>query len=162
VLLDGLEIAGVTPEAPENFNTATGDFPIFIIYGMAGMAAVAGIAFFFVSNRSLKNEKVGQQGIDPSNLVGYQTSSASGGYQTNRGEAQLRGDTEYQQTRSYYDEVSTSELEPQPAIAQESTCGCQGSLDMGSECDCVMQSFCICDNTCMCSTDVCADNVRMM
>lgn len=102
--IDGVEIAGVTPAPPEGYsNTATGDFPIFIIYGMAGLAAVAGIAFFFVSNRSLKNEKQGQQGIDPSNLVGYQTSAASGGYQTNRGEAQLKSDSDYQQTRSYYD-----------------------------------------------------------
>ena len=102
--LDGIEIAGVTPRAPEGYSiNPTGDFPIFIIYGMAGMAAVAGIAFFFVSNRSLKNEKQGQQGIDPSHLVGYQTSSSSGGYQTNRGEAQLKSSSDYQQTRSYYE-----------------------------------------------------------
>ena len=105
--LDGVEIAGVTPQPPEGYsNTATGDFPIFIIYGMAGVAAVAGIAFFFISSRSLKNEKQGQQGIDPNDLVGHQTSSASGGYQTNRGEAQLRDDSDYQQTRSYYAEES--------------------------------------------------------
>lgn len=103
-LLDGVEIAGVTPTAPEGYgNTATGDFPIFIIYGMAGLAAVAGIAFFFVSNRSLKNEAQGQQGVDPAHLVGYQTSAASGGYQTNRGEAQLRDGGDYQKTRSYYE-----------------------------------------------------------
>ncbi len=107
--IDGVEIAGVTPQPPEGYsNTATGDFPIFIIYGMAGMAAVAGIAFFFISNRALKNEKQGQQGIDPSDLVGHQTSSASGGYQTNRGEAQLRSDSDYQQTRNYYEQESTT------------------------------------------------------
>ena len=64
--------------------SSTGGFPIMIVYGMAGMAAVAGIAFFFVSSRSMKNQSQGQQGIDPSRLVGYQTSASSGGYQTNR------------------------------------------------------------------------------
>ena len=83
-VLDGVEIAGVTPTPPEGFaTTSTGDFPIMIVYGMAGMAAIAGIAFFIVSNRSLKNEKVGQQGIDPSRLVGYQTSASAGGYHHN-------------------------------------------------------------------------------
>ena len=106
-ILDGVEIAGVTPTPPDGYaTTSTGDFPIFIVYGMAGLAAVAGIAFFFVSNRSLKNERQGQQGIDPSRLVGYQTSASSGGYQTNRGEAQLADGSDYQQTRSYYDDSS--------------------------------------------------------
>lgn len=157
-VIDGVEIVGVTAEAPDQ--TATGDFPIFIIYGMAGMAAVAGIAFFFVSNRALKNEKQGQQGIDPSHLVGYQTSSASGGYQTNRGEAQLRGDVDYQQTRSHYVAEESSAREPEPMTAQEdATCGCQASAEMGIECDCAMQSSCICDNTCRCGSDVCRDYV---
>lgn len=107
--LEGVEIIGVTPSAPEDYaTTSTGNFPVFIIYGMAGLAAVGGIAFFIVSNRALKNEKQGQQGIDPNRLVGYQTSSASGGYQTNRGEAQLRDDSDYQKTRSYYEQNNTS------------------------------------------------------
>ena len=89
--LEGVEIIGVTPTAPEDFaTTSTGNFPVFII-----------------SNRTLKNEAKGQQGIDPANLVGYQTSAASGGYQTNRGEAQLRDDSDYQQTRSYYEREDT-------------------------------------------------------
>ncbi|NNL58886.1 MAG: hypothetical protein HKP31_05435, partial [Nitrosopumilus sp.] len=109
-ILDDLEIVGVTPTTPEGYGTtSTGDFPIFIVYGMAGLAAVAGIAFFFVSSRSLKNEKVGQQGIDPSRLVGYQTSASSGGYQTNRGEAQLKDETDYQQTRSVYEDTAPQE-----------------------------------------------------
>ena len=100
-VLDGVEIVGVTPTPPEGYTTtSTGDFPIFIIYGMAGLAAVAGIGFFFVSSRSLKNQSTEQQGIDPTRLVGYQTSTSSGGYKTNRGEAQLRDDTDYQQTRN--------------------------------------------------------------
>ena len=94
---DGVEIAGVTPTPPEGYgSTATGEFPVVIVYGMAGMAAIGGVAFFIFSNRSLKNEAQGQQGIDPSRLQGYQTSSSSGGYQTNRGEAQLRDETGYQ------------------------------------------------------------------
>ena len=36
-LLDGVEIAGITPTAPEGYAvTSTGEFPILIIYGMAG------------------------------------------------------------------------------------------------------------------------------
>ena len=107
--LEGVEIAGVTAQAPEGFGTtSTGDFPVFIIYGMAGLAAAGGGLFFVFSNRALKKEKQGQQGIDPKDLVGHQTSSASGGYQTNRGEAQLRDASDYQQTRSYYEQTDTA------------------------------------------------------
>ncbi len=165
--LDGVEIAGVTPTAPEGYgNTATGDFPIFIIYGMAGLAAVAGIAFFFVSNRSLKNEATSQQGIDPSQLVGYQTSSASGGYQTNRGEAQLRSDVDYQQTRSYYESQQPQPQQESPPDAsdtrEDAACGCHASAEMGSECDCGMQGSCICDNTCQCVLVLCRDTAAGM
>ena len=63
----------------------------------------------------MKNQAQGQQGIDPSNLVGYQTSASSGGYQTNRGEAQLKSDTDYNQTRSVYEEsAETAHQEPEP------------------------------------------------
>jgi hypothetical protein len=42
--LDGVEIAGITPTAPEGYaTTSTGEFPILIVYGMAGMAAIGGI-----------------------------------------------------------------------------------------------------------------------
>lgn len=108
--LEGNEIFGVTPRAPEGYaETATGDFPVVIIYGMAGVAAVGAVAFFFFSSRQLKKEAAsggGQRGIDPSNLKGYATSAASGGYQTNRGEAQLASDSDYEKTRSVYDEES--------------------------------------------------------
>ena len=167
-ILEGVEIAGVTSTAPST--TATGDFPIMIIYGMAGMAAVAGIAFFFVSNRALKNEKQGQQGIDPTHLVGYQTSSASGGYQTNRGEAQLKGDVDYQMTRSHYEQEPPQQQQQQsepssapPAIAAEdAACGCAASVEMSSECDCQMQSSCICDHTCPCGADLCKEMSESM
>ena len=163
--LGDIEIAGVTPRAPDSANTATGDFPVFIIYGMAGLAAVGGGLFFIMSNRALKHEKKGQQGIDPTDLVGYQTSSASGGYQTNRGEAQLRDDSSYQQTRSYYEQVDTAEPEPSrtdAVIAPDATCSCAESESMDSECDCQMQYSCLCDTTCGCSLVVCKDHVSSM
>ncbi|MEZ8031942.1 MAG: hypothetical protein QMC47_07165, partial [Nitrosopumilus sp.] len=105
-ILDGVEIIGVTPTPPDDYmTTSTGGFPIMIIYGMAGLAAVGGIGFFIISSRSMKNQAQGQQGIDPNNLVGYQTSASSGGYQTNRGEAHLKDDTDYNQTRSVYEDT---------------------------------------------------------
>lgn len=111
--LEGLEIVGVTPTAPEGFaTTSTGEFPVSIIYGMAGMAAVGGAAILIFSNRKLKQEaKQGghQTGIDPSRLRAYQTSASSGGYQTVRGEAQLIDDKEYQKTRSVYDDQKPQE-----------------------------------------------------
>ena len=167
--LEGVDIAGVTERAPDDFaTTATGDFPVFIIYGMAGLAAVGGGLFFVFSNRALKNEKQGQQGIDPKNLVGHKTSSASGGYQTNRGEAQLRDASEYQQTRSYYEQTdsSTREAPPQPApesrSLEESICSCAMSAEMGSECDCQMQGSCLCDSTCRCSSETCREYVNLL
>lgn len=175
--LDGVDIAGVTPTPPAGYaTTSTGDFPVLIVYGMAGLAAVAGIAFFFISNRSLKNEKKGQQGIDPNRLVGYQTSSSSGGYQTNRGEAQLKDDTDYQQTRSVYDAEKPSSQNDTASTTsgsnnsnnnanapqQDAACGCAASAEMGSECDCEMQSACLCDATCGCNSSVCRDQVSSM
>ena len=171
-LLDGVEIAGITPTPPEGYaTTSTGGFPIMIVYGMAGMAAVAGIAFFFVSNRSMKNEKQGQQGIDPNRLIGYQTSASSGGYQTNRGEAQLKDDDSYQQTRSVYEETRSVYEEPQqqspppqttPSTQEDAACGCAASAEMGSECDCEMQGACLCDGTCNCNAEICKEQVSSM
>ena len=164
-IIDGVEIAGITPTPPEGYaTTSTGGFPIMIVYGMAGIAAVAGIAFFFVSSRSLKNEAQGQQGIDPNRLQGYQTSASSGGYQTNRGEAQLKDNSDYQQTRSHYDEPSQQSPPPQvtPSSQDEAACGCAASVEMGSECDCAMQGACLCDGTCQCGADICKEQVRSM
>ncbi len=164
--LDGVEIIGVTPTPPEDYmTTSTGDFPVIIVYGMAGIAAVAGIAFFFISSRSLKNEKQGQQGIDPNRLVGYQTSASAGGYQTNRGEAQLKDETDYQQTRSVYEETSQQSPPPPqatPFTEEEAACGCAASAEMGSECDCEMQGACLCDGTCRCGADICKEQVNSM
>ncbi len=174
-VLDGVEIAGVTPTPPEGYaTTSTGGFPIMIVYGMAGMAAIAGVAFFIVSGRSMKNEKKGQQGISPDRLVGYQTSASSGGYQTNRGEAQLKDDESYQQTRSVYDEMQTLPAETQPQSSpppqeatpssqeEEAACGCAASSEMGSECDCEMQGACLCDGTCKCNAEICRQQVSSM
>jgi len=163
-LLDGVEIAGITPTAPEGYaTTSTGDFPILIVYGMAGMAAIGGIGFFIFSNRSLKNQSSAQTGVDPNRLTGYQTSASSGGYQTNRGEAQLKDDSSYQQTRSVYDAETTQQAPPPPAsTSQEAACGCAASAEMGSECDCEMQGSCLCDASCGCNASICKEQVSSM
>jgi len=166
--LEGLEIVGVTPRAPEGYaQTSTGGFPVMIIYGMAGMAVIGGIGFFIFSNRALKREAgQGQTGIDPSRLTGYQTSASSGGYQTNRGEAQLKDTTDYAQTRSVYDDSSQSQQQqtPPPAVSttQDAACGCAASADTGSECDCELQGQCFCDAACGCSASVCKENAQAM
>jgi len=105
--LGNSEIFGVTPNAPEGYaSTSAGEFPAFILYGMAGMAALGGVAMMLMSKRKLSKEKghYQQTGIDPSQLTGVQTSASSGGYQTVRGEAQVKGLEDYNQHRSYYDE----------------------------------------------------------
>ncbi|MBT6083321.1 MAG: hypothetical protein HOG57_02095, partial [Nitrosopumilus sp.] len=156
-VLDSVEIVGVTPTPPEDYmTTSTGGFPIMVIYGMAGMAAIGGIGFFIVSSRSMKNTSTEQQGIDPGHLVGYQTSASSGGYQTNRGEAQLKSDDNYAQTRSVYESTETTpettpEIVPEqtmPSSDEEAACGCAASAEIGTECDCEMHGSCLCDATC--------------
>ena len=54
-VLQNSEVFGVSPTPPEGFaTTSTGEFPVMIIYGMAGMAAIGGIGVFTAS--SLPNE----------------------------------------------------------------------------------------------------------
>jgi len=162
-VLDGLEIAGLTPTPPAGYQTtSSGGFPVTIVYGMAGMAAIGGIAFFIFSNRALKNQTTGQQGIDPSRLVSYQTSASSGGYQTNRGEAQLADTSDYEQTRSVYDEQKQSPPPSLPSSKEEAACGCAASAEIGSECDCEMHGSCLCDATCKCNASICKDQVSSM
>jgi len=106
-ILGTSEIFGVTPNAPEGYaSTSSGEFPAFILYVMAGMAALGGAAMMMISKRKLNKEKghYQQTGIDPSQLTGVQTSASSGGYQTVRGEAQVTGLEDYNEHRSYYDE----------------------------------------------------------
>lgn len=125
--LAGLEIIGVTPTPPEGYaTTSTGGFPVGIIYGMAAMAAIGGAGIFIFSNRKLKAEKgqTEQTGIDPSRLRAYQTSAGAGGYQTVRGEAQLIDETDYQKSRSVYDEKKPEE----PSKESQST---KGSMPKG-------------------------------
>jgi len=104
--LDGNEIFGVTQRSPEGYaTTSTGEFPVMIMYGMAGMGVLGGGIFFLVSSRKLKKDLgKGQTGIDPSRLKAFDTSASSGGYKTVRGEAQLIDDSEYHKTRNVYDE----------------------------------------------------------
>ena len=129
-VLDNTEVVGVYPEAPEGFaTTSTGEFPVMIIYGMAGMAGVAGVAVFIVSEKKRKgDERAGnvQTGIDPSQLRGVSTSTGSGGYKTNRGEAHLKDD-DYAHHRSVYDEPQVEEKKDDDTSAQST----RGSLPKG-------------------------------
>ena len=106
-VLGSSEIFGVTAQAPEGYaSTSSGEFPAFILYGMAGMAAIGGVAIMIISQRKLKKEgkNLRQTGIDPTQLTGVATSASAGGYQTVRGEAQVKGLDDYSQTKSYYDD----------------------------------------------------------
>lgn len=111
-VLDNHEVIGVHPQAPEGYaTTSTGEFPVMIIYGMAGFAGIAGIAIFFVSEKKRKKDAAAgnvQTGIDPSQLVGADTSAGSGGYKTNRGETHLKSDA-YTQHKSVYDSPQVEE-----------------------------------------------------
>lgn len=101
------EVFGVSPEPPEGYaTTSTGEFPAMILYGMAGMAALGGVAMMMMSRRKLAKEKdhMVQTGIDPSQLTGVATSASAGGYQTVRGEAQVKGLDDYNQHKNFYEE----------------------------------------------------------
>jgi len=127
-ILGTSEIFGVTPTAPEGYaSTSSGEFPAFILYGMAGMAAIGGVAMYMMSQRKLKGEKghYDQTGIDPTQLTGVATSASSGGYQTVRGEAQVKGLEDYNQHRSYYDD------KPQVEEKSESTSKKGGAMPKG-------------------------------
>ena len=120
-VLDSAEVVGVYPEAPEGFaTTSTGEFPVMIIYGMAGFAGLAGVAIFIVSEKKRKGDiEAGnvQTGIDPSQLVGADTSTGSGGYKTNRGEAHLKSD-DYEHHRSVYDNPQVEQKAEEPTTEQ--------------------------------------------
>jgi len=172
-MLDGVEIAGVTPTAPEGYaTTSTGEFPVMIVYGMAAMAGIGGTVFFIKSSRSLKNQITTQTGIDPNRLTSYQTSASSGGYQTNRGEAQLTDDSDYQKTRNLYESETAQQAPPPqqspppqtaPPTMLDQACGCEAdSGDPDYACDCAMQGACICSADCKCSTDVCKEAVGQL
>ena len=127
--LGSSEIFGVTPNAPEGYaSTSSGEFPAFILYGMAGMAAIGGVAMMLMSKRKLSKEKghYDQTGIDPSNLTGVATSASSGGYQTVRGEAHLKGGDDYAQHRNLYEDDK-----PQVEEKSESTSKKGGAMPKG-------------------------------
>jgi hypothetical protein len=114
--LQGHEVVGVSATAPTTAaQTSTGSFPVFIIYGMAGMAAAGAGGFFYWSNKKAKQEtEFIQRGIDPKHLRASSTSEASGGYHTDRGEAELAGDSGYQQHQSVYDQQGKSLPKEEP------------------------------------------------
>lgn len=104
-MLGGYEIIEAGPKQPAGVTPpdAKSIFPIMVMYGMAGVAAAgAGGFFWWSSKRAKKEQSLGQTGIDPSQLHSVETSSASGEYKTNRGEAQLKSQSEYPQTKSVY------------------------------------------------------------
>ena len=109
-VLGDSEVFGVSKVPPEGFaTTATGEFPVMIIYGMAGMAGVVGIGVFIISEKKRKkDEGQGQSGIDPSRLRAASTSTGAGGYKTNRGESYL-DDESYEKTRSVYEQKQVEE-----------------------------------------------------
>jgi len=109
-VLGDSEVFGVSKTPPEGFaTTATGEFPVMIIYGMAGMAGVVGIGVFIISEKKRKNDEgQGQSGIDPSRLRAASTSTGAGGYKTNRGESYLDDET-YEKTRSVYEQSQVEE-----------------------------------------------------
>jgi hypothetical protein len=109
-VLGNSEVFGVSPTPPEGFaTTSSGEFPVMIIYGMAGMAGVVGIGVFIISEKKRKKDAgQGQTGIDPSRLRAASTSTGAGGYKTNRGEAYL-DDESYEKTRSVYEQSQVEE-----------------------------------------------------
>ena len=129
-VLSDSEVFGFSPTAPEGYaTTSTGGFPMMIIYGMAGMAAVVGGMVFIISEKKRKKDvgNVQQTGIDPSNLRAAGTSAGAGGYQTNRGESYLAGE-EYTQHRSVYDNPQVEEKTVPAEEKKEST---KGSMPKG-------------------------------
>jgi hypothetical protein len=88
--LGSIETFEVSLLQPVNKDPGPSAFPESIMYGMAGMAAIGGVAMFFFSSRKLKEDQnQGQTGIDPAYLTVYDTSLSAGGYKTNRGESIL-------------------------------------------------------------------------
>ncbi|QLH09319.1 hypothetical protein [Candidatus Nitrosotenuis sp. DW1] len=105
-ILSQYEMIGASPKASsggtnDNFQ---GQFPIFVMYGMAVIGALGAIGFFWWSGRKAKKEiNSSQTGIDPKHLRGISTSEASGSYHTNRGESHLVDSQTYNQTESVYE-----------------------------------------------------------
>jgi hypothetical protein len=125
-VLGNSEVFGVSPTPPEGFaTTSSGEFPVMIIYGMAGMSGIVGIGVFIISEKKRKKDAgQGQTGIDPSRLRAASTSTGAGGYKTNRGEAYL-DDENYEKTRSVYEQPQVEEKQ------DEQTTSNKGSMPKG-------------------------------
>lgn len=125
--LQGHEVVGVSAVAPTTgAQTSTGSFPVFIIYGMAGLAAAGAGGFFYWSNKKAKQEsEYVQRGIDPKYLRAVSTSEASGGYHTTRGEAELAEAGDYEQHKSVYDQTQSLPKE------EEKPSSTRGSMPKG-------------------------------
>lgn len=88
--VNGIEAFDTSLRSTVTEKPDTGGFPATVMYGMAGIAAVAGATMFVISGRKIKRDKNGgQTGIDPALLTAYETSDSAGGYKTNRGESIL-------------------------------------------------------------------------
>lgn len=88
--LGGIEIFETSLRSNISENPGTDEFPASVMYGMASMAIIGGIAMFVISNQKTKRDQnQGQTGIDPSHLRSYETSNSAGSYKTNRGESHL-------------------------------------------------------------------------
>lgn len=127
---DGKEYFGEMDKAVEGYGAySSGNFPVVVIYTFAGMAAVGAVGFFYWSNKktSRASEHI-QTGIDPKYLRVVDTSDASGGYKTNRGEAELIGNSRYDTHQSVYDtnraiQNSAKESLSKPELKQSETKG---------------------------------------
>ena len=119
-VLGNSEVFGVSPTPPEGFaTTSSGEFPVMIIYGMAGMSGIVGIGVFIISEKKRKKDAgQGQTGIDPSRLRAASTSTGAGGYKTNRGEAYL-DDENYEKTRSVYEQPQVEEKQDEQATSNK-------------------------------------------
>ena len=119
-VLGNSEVFGVSPTPPEGFaTTSSGEFPVMIIYGMAGMSGIVGIGVFIISEKKRKKDVgQGQTGIDPSRLRAASTSTGAGGYKTNRGEAYL-DDESYEKTRSVYEQPQVEEKQDEQATSNK-------------------------------------------
>lgn len=92
--VNGIEVFQVDLRSPVTQKPDTDEFPATVMYGMAAIAAIGGMAMFVISDRKLKKNKDSdtQTGIAPSQLRSYETSNSAGGYKTNRGESYLISD----------------------------------------------------------------------
>ena len=134
--LQGVESIGVTdtPPLPPEGPPAKVDHSNDIII-IALISIGVGLVYFFASRYLANNKKHRSQ----------KTNSLHPNYQTNQ---------EYQS-----DNISSN---IQNIYAKDATCSCTVTVEMGSECDCEMQSSCLCDATCGCDSQICKEYSQSM